>query len=97
MILSLTGFLYFYKLGRLLGVLASSATFISANFNMSEVFTVITEVIRVNFRNTHLKQALLPALGEFLFYAATQEEGEDKRIPGWDPSGRAVLIIISRF
>ena len=54
---------------------------------MTEVFTVLTEVIRDNFRNAKLKQHLLPALGEFLFYAATQEENLGCAIPQWDVPG----------
>jgi len=60
---------------------------ISEDFNMTEVFTVLTEVIRDNFRNAKLKQHLLPALGEFLFYAATQEENLGCAIPQWDVPG----------
>ena len=55
---------------------------ISEDFNMTEVFTVLTEVIRDNFRNAKFKQHLLPALGEFLFYAATQEENSQWDVPG---------------
>ena len=73
--------------GDVLGLLAGNATLISENFNMTEVFTVLTEVIRDNFRNARLKQHLLPALGEFLFYAATQEENEGHQIPEWNVPG----------
>ena len=58
---------------------------------MTEVFTVLTEVVRDNFRNVRLKQHLVPALGEFLFYAATQEENEDRVIPMWDVPGNLLL------
>ena len=58
---------------------------------MTEVFTVLTEVIRDNFRNAKLKQHLLPALGEFLFYAATQEENLGGQIPQWDVPGEVYL------
>ena len=73
--------------GDALGLLAGNATLISENFDMTAVFTVLTEVIRDNFRNSRLKQHLLPALGEFLFYAATQEENEGHQIPEWDVPG----------
>ena len=58
---------------------------------MTEVFTVLTEVIRDNFRNAKLKQHLLPALGEFLFYAATQEENLGSQIPQWDVPGEVYI------
>ena len=54
---------------------------------MTEIFSALTETIRDNLCITKLKMVSLPALGEFLFYAATQEEGEDKRISNWDPPG----------
>lgn len=55
---------------------------------MTEVFTVLTEVIRDNFRNVQLKQHLVPALGEFLFYASTQEDTEGHEIAKWDVPGK---------
>ena len=58
---------------------------------MTEVFTVLTEVIRDNFRNAKLKQHLLPALGEFLFYAATQEENLGCEISQWDIPGNVCI------
>ncbi len=58
---------------------------------MTDVFTGIMESLRDNLCVVPLKVALLPALGEFMFYAATQEEGEDKRITNWDPPGKPVL------
>ena len=76
-------------LGYALSLLAGNATMISEDFNMTEVFTVLTEVIRDNFRNAKLKQHLLPALGEFLFYAATQEENLGGPISLWDVPGQA--------
>ncbi|EDO33899.1 predicted protein [Nematostella vectensis] len=81
------------KIGYLLGILAGNATLISEDFYMTEVFTTLTEVIRDNFRNTRLKQHLLPALGEFLFYAATQEEIENRQIAKWDAPGLTFTII----
>jgi len=81
------------RLGYALGLLAGNATMISEDFNMTEVFIVLTEMIRDNFRNAKLKQHLLPALGEFLFYAATQEENLGGQIPQWDVPGVTYTII----
>ncbi|EPY83644.1 serine/threonine-protein kinase ULK4-like protein [Camelus ferus] len=36
--------------------------------------TLLTELIRENFRNSKLKQCLLPTLGELIYLVATQEE-----------------------
>ena len=76
-----------HNIGLALGLLASNATLISDSFNMSEVFMVLSETIRDNFRNSKLKQSLLPCLGEFLFYAATQEESEGKVNENWEVPG----------
>ena len=70
-----------------MSVVASSATYISTEFNMSEIFVVMTDQIKHNFRNVQFKHTFLPVLGEFLFYAAKQEENEDKLIPNWEPTG----------
>lgn len=59
---------------------------------MAEVFSVIADQIKQNFRNSHLKQSLLPAIGEFLFYAATQEESEDRVLQNWEPSGIYIYV-----
>ncbi|XP_067053224.1 serine/threonine-protein kinase ULK4-like [Acropora muricata] len=81
------------RLGYALGLLAGNATMISEDFNMTEIFITLTEVIRDNFRNAKLKQHLLPALGEFLFYAATQEENLGCQISQWDAPGVTYTII----
>lgn len=79
-----------------LGLLAASATLISEDFHMTEVFAVLTEAIRDNFRNTQLKQHLVPALGEFLFYASTQEDTEGRQIVKWDVPGKDIIILVHR-
>ncbi|KAK3741683.1 hypothetical protein QZH41_009241, partial [Actinostola sp. cb2023] len=76
-----------------LGLLAASATLISEDFHMTEVFAVLTEVIRDNFRNVQLKQHLVPALGEFLFYASSQEDSDGRQIVKWDVPGTTFVII----
>eukprot|EP00794_Sanderia_malayensis_P019293 gene19293-21217_t len=81
------------RVGKLLGTLACSATYISPEFKMTEVFSVLTDALRDNLCVIPLKIALLPALGEFMFYAATQEEGEDKKIANWEPPGGMFIIV----
>ena len=77
-----------YVSGRLLGVLASCSTYISPSFNMAEIFSVAADQIKQNFRLPHIKQSFLPVIGEFLFFAATQEESEDRVLHQWEPSGK---------
>ena len=52
---------------------------------------VLTETIRDNFRNPRLKQSLLPCLGEFVFYAATQEETEGRVNESWEVPGKCEI------
>ena len=63
---------------------------------MSEVFAVVTEQLKLNFRNVRFKQALLPVVGEFLFFAATQEESEQRVISAWDPAGINLVHFVLR-
>ena len=60
---------------------------------MNDVFNALTESLRDNLCVVPLKAVLLPALGEFMFFAATQEEGEDKTIDNWDPPGKPFFKI----
>lgn len=83
--------LHHFFTGFLLGILACTATYISPDLKMAEIFNALTESIRENLCSQNLKVVLLPALGEFMFYAATQEEGEDKRISNWDPPGEFIF------
>ncbi|XP_072866417.1 serine/threonine-protein kinase ULK4 isoform X4 [Chlorocebus sabaeus] len=43
-------------------------------FEMNKAIVLLTELIRENFRNSKLKQCLLPTLGELIYLVATQEE-----------------------
>ncbi|KAL6488640.1 hypothetical protein MHYP_G00023810 [Metynnis hypsauchen] len=55
---------------------------------------MFTELIRENFRNTKLKQCLLPPLGELLYLIATQEE--KKEHPGglWVVPSAAYTVLM---
>ncbi|XP_042810215.1 serine/threonine-protein kinase ULK4 isoform X7 [Panthera leo] len=62
------------KVARVIGLLASHTTELQENTPVTEAITVLTELIRENFRNSKLKQCLLPTLGELIYLVATQEE-----------------------
>ncbi|XP_059795348.1 serine/threonine-protein kinase ULK4 isoform X3 [Balaenoptera ricei] len=62
------------KTARLIGLLASHTTELQENTPVIEAVTLLTELIRENFRNSKLKQCLLPTLGELIYLIATQEE-----------------------
>lgn len=62
------------KVARVIGLLASHTTGLQENTPVIEAITLLTELIRENFRNSKLKQCLLPTLGELIHLVATQEE-----------------------
>nr|XP_044610327.1 serine/threonine-protein kinase ULK4 isoform X1 [Equus asinus]XP_044610328.1 serine/threonine-protein kinase ULK4 isoform X1 [Equus asinus]XP_044610329.1 serine/threonine-protein kinase ULK4 isoform X1 [Equus asinus] len=62
------------KIARVIGLLASHTTELRENTPVIEAITLLTELIRENFRNSKLKQCLLPTLGELIYLVATQEE-----------------------
>uniref|UniRef100_A0A8C0R7V4 Serine/threonine-protein kinase ULK4 n=1 Tax=Canis lupus dingo TaxID=286419 RepID=A0A8C0R7V4_CANLU len=62
------------KVARVIGLLALHTTELQENTPVTEAITVLTELIRENFRNSKLKQCLLPTLGELIYLVATQEE-----------------------
>ncbi|XP_027630335.1 serine/threonine-protein kinase ULK4 isoform X2 [Tupaia chinensis] len=62
------------KVARVIGLLASHTTELQENAPVTEAIVLLTELIRENFRNSKLKQCLLPTLGELIYLVATQEE-----------------------
>nr|XP_019583115.1 PREDICTED: serine/threonine-protein kinase ULK4 isoform X2 [Rhinolophus sinicus] len=62
------------KVARVIGLLASHTAELQENTPVIEAITLLTELIRENFRNSKLKQCLLPTLGELIYLVAVQEE-----------------------
>ncbi|XP_073915207.1 serine/threonine-protein kinase ULK4 isoform X3 [Castor canadensis] len=62
------------KVARVIGLLASHTTELQENIPVIEAIALLTELIRENFRNSKLKQCLLPTLGELIYLVASQEE-----------------------
>ncbi|XP_040850226.1 serine/threonine-protein kinase ULK4 isoform X1 [Ochotona curzoniae] len=62
------------KVARVIGLLASHTTELQENTPVTEAIALLTELIRENFRNSKLKQCLLPTLGELIYLVATQDE-----------------------
>ncbi|XP_071943031.1 serine/threonine-protein kinase ULK4-like [Antedon mediterranea] len=71
------------RVGRVLGLLALHSDELDENLPLTELFSVLTEVVRDNNRNSKLKQSVLPALGEFLFLVAKHEEQRSMVIDAW--------------
>ncbi|XP_075820228.1 serine/threonine-protein kinase ULK4 [Microtus pennsylvanicus] len=62
------------KVARVIGLLALHTTELEENVPVIEAITLLTELIRENFRSSKLKQCLLPTLGQLIYLVATQEE-----------------------
>ncbi|XP_074918628.1 serine/threonine-protein kinase ULK4 [Chelonoidis abingdonii] len=71
------------KVARVIALLALHTTELKENVPVTEAVILLTEVIRENFRNSKLKQCLLPALGEVLFLIASQEEKKEHYRECW--------------
>ncbi|XP_065443190.1 serine/threonine-protein kinase ULK4 isoform X2 [Chrysemys picta bellii] len=71
------------KVARVIALLALHTTELKENVPVTEAVMLLTEVIRENFRNSKLKQCLLPALGEVLFLIASQEEKKEHHRECW--------------
>ncbi|XP_022529374.2 serine/threonine-protein kinase ULK4 [Astyanax mexicanus] len=82
------------KVMRVIGLLATHCTEIREDVPIAEAVAMFTELIRENFRNSKLKQCLLPPLGELLYLIATQEE--KKEHPGglWVVPSAAYTVLM---
>uniref|UniRef100_A0A8C4PJT7 Unc-51 like kinase 4 n=1 Tax=Equus asinus asinus TaxID=83772 RepID=A0A8C4PJT7_EQUAS len=72
-----------FMIARVIGLLASHTTELLENTPVIEAITLLTELIRENFRNSKLKQCLLPTLGELIYLVATQEEKKKNPSECW--------------
>ncbi|XP_066540147.1 serine/threonine-protein kinase ULK4 [Hoplias malabaricus] len=82
------------KVMRVIGLLAYHCTELRDDVPVVEAVAMFTELIRDNFRNSKLKQCLLPPLGELLYLIATQEE--KKEHPGglWVVPSAAYTVLM---
>lgn len=82
------------KVVRVIGLLASHSHEVQENVPITEVITLLTELIRENFRNSKLKQCLLPALGELLYLTSTQEEKKEHPRECWAVPMAAYTVLM---
>nr|XP_033786342.1 serine/threonine-protein kinase ULK4 isoform X2 [Geotrypetes seraphini] len=82
------------KVVRVIGLLALHTVELKENVPVSEAVTLLTELIRENFRNSKLKQCLLPALGELLYLIADQEEKKDHPGECWVIPSTAYTVLM---
>uniref|UniRef100_A0A8C3SYJ5 Unc-51 like kinase 4 n=1 Tax=Chelydra serpentina TaxID=8475 RepID=A0A8C3SYJ5_CHESE len=71
------------KVARVIALLALHTTELKENVPVTEAVILLTELIRENFRNSKLKQCLLPALGEVLYLIASEEEKKEHPRECW--------------
>ncbi|XP_061852777.1 serine/threonine-protein kinase ULK4 [Colius striatus] len=82
------------KVARVIGLLASHTSELGENVPVSEAVMLLTELIRENFRNSKLKQCLLPALGELLYLIASKEEKREHPRECWVVPSTAYTVLM---
>ncbi|KAM9308215.1 serine/threonine-protein kinase ULK4 [Gastrophryne carolinensis] len=82
------------KLVRVIGLLAAHTSELKEDVPVVEAITLLTELIRDNFRNSKLKQCLLPSLGELMYTIAVQEEKKDQPQEIWTVPLAAYTVLM---
>ncbi|XP_064025803.1 serine/threonine-protein kinase ULK4 [Pogoniulus pusillus] len=82
------------RAAQVIGLLALHTSELGANVPVSEAILLLTEIIRENFRNSKLKQSLLPALGELLYLIAREEEKRGHPRECWVVPSTAYTMIL---
>uniref|UniRef100_A0A8C9MFB4 Unc-51 like kinase 4 n=1 Tax=Serinus canaria TaxID=9135 RepID=A0A8C9MFB4_SERCA len=82
------------NVARVIGLLALHTSELEENVPVSEAITLLTELIRENFRNSKLKQCFLPALGELLFLIASKEEKGEHPRECWAVPSAAYTVLM---
>ncbi|KAM4705110.1 serine/threonine-protein kinase ULK4 [Rhinophrynus dorsalis] len=82
------------KLVRVIGLLSANTTELREDVPITEAITLLTDLIRENFRNSKLKQCLLPSLGELIYTIATQEERKEHLGESWTVPLAAYTVLM---
>ncbi|XP_066484015.1 serine/threonine-protein kinase ULK4 isoform X2 [Tiliqua scincoides] len=82
------------KAARVIGLLALHTAVLKENVPVIEAVTLLTELIRENFRNSKLKQCLLPTLGELLYLVASQEGKKENPRESWVLPSAAYTVLM---
>ncbi|MBN3325920.1 ULK4 kinase, partial [Atractosteus spatula] len=82
------------KVIRVIGLLSSHSVQLNEDVPVSETVAVFTELIRENFRNSKLKQCLLPSLGELLCLITNQEEKKEHSRDCWAIPSAAYTVLM---
>ncbi|XP_030121005.4 serine/threonine-protein kinase ULK4 isoform X2 [Taeniopygia guttata] len=82
------------NIARVIGLLALHTSELEENVPVFEAITLLTELIRENFRNSKLKQCFLPALGELLYLIASKEEKGEYPRECWAVPSAAYTVLM---
>ncbi|KAJ6661988.1 hypothetical protein lerEdw1_012835 [Lerista edwardsae] len=82
------------KAARVIGLLALHTAVLKEHVPVIEAVTLLTELIRENFRNSKLKQCLLPTLGELLYLVASQEGKKEHPRECWVLPSAAYTVLM---
>ncbi|KAG9345041.1 hypothetical protein JZ751_009582 [Albula glossodonta] len=82
------------KVMRAIGLLASHCVELKDDAPVTEALHSFTELVRENFRNSKLKQCLLPPLGELLYLIASQEEKRESPGGLWAVPAAAYTVLM---
>ncbi|XP_072268377.1 serine/threonine-protein kinase ULK4 [Pyxicephalus adspersus] len=82
------------KVVRVIGLLAAHTSELKEDVPVTEAITLLTELIRDNFRNSKLKQCFLPSLGELMYTIAVQEEKKDHPREIWTVPLAAYTVLM---
>lgn len=81
------------KAARVIGLIAGNAQELDESVTISESIATLTEVIRENVKNGKLKQGVLPAVGELLYFVAQQEVKHGKTCDNWSVTSMTYTVI----
>uniref|UniRef100_A0A8C5QAI5 Unc-51 like kinase 4 n=1 Tax=Leptobrachium leishanense TaxID=445787 RepID=A0A8C5QAI5_9ANUR len=82
------------KVVKVIGLLAAHTNELEENVPVIEAITLLTDLIRDNFRNSKLKQCLLPSLGELIYAIAIQEEKSERSREMWTIPSAAYTVLM---
>nr|XP_034324271.1 serine/threonine-protein kinase ULK4 isoform X2 [Crassostrea gigas] len=81
------------KAARVIGLIAGNAEDMDESVTISESIATLTEIIRENVKNGKLKQGVLPAVGELLYFVAQQEVKHGKTCDNWSVTSMTYTVI----
>ncbi|CAF0783549.1 unnamed protein product [Brachionus calyciflorus] len=82
------------KASRIFGILFNKAKKLEESKELTEVIQNLVDVISANRKDLKFKQALLPALGEIIYFICCQEEQLGNPVENWTIPSLAYVLLI---